>query len=507
MSGTAGESNPDLSAGVPLADIPENGMLAGHVGEAPVLVACVDGKLHAIGAKCTHYGGPLGQGLRVGKTVRCPWHHACFSLKTGEALGAPALDAVPCWTVEVEGERAFVREKTESRLPPRKPAQSPSSIVIVGGGAAGEAAAETLRREGYTGPVTILSDDSSAPCDRPNLSKDYLAGSAKPSWIPLRGDDFYREKNIALRLNTAVEAIQPDKSRVRLAGGETLEYGSLLLATGADPVRLDSPGADLPHVHYLRTQADSEAIIAAVEAGAKRAVVVGASFIGLEVAASLRQRGLEVQIVAPEPVPLERIMGRELGQFVHKLHESKGVTFHLGQTADEFASDGVTLENGETLPADLVVVGIGVRPRTQLAESAGLDVDNGVIVNEYLETSAKNVYAVGDIARWPDPASGERIRVEHWVVAQRQGQCAARNILGALETYAIPPFFWSQHYDAGINYVGHARQWDEIEADGDPSDYDFEAHFIAGGKRIALATIYRDITSLEAEADMERQSG
>ncbi len=497
---------PDLSGGVALDDIPDDGMLAGHVGDAPVLLARVAGELRAVGAKCTHYGGPLGEGLRVGETVRCPWHHACFSLRTGEALGAPALDPVACWKVEEKDGRAFVREKAAADFPKRKPAKSPESVVIVGGGAAGEAAAETLRHEGYTGPVTILSDDANAPCDRPNLSKDYLAGTAQASWIPLRGGKFYRERNIDLRLNAAVAAIEPKCSRVRLADGEEIEYGALLLATGAEPVRLDIPGVDLPQVHYLRTQADSEAIIAAVEAGAKRAVVIGASFIGLEVAASLRKRDLEVHVVAPEAQLFERIMGPQLGDFVRGLHESKGVRFHLGQIATAFDADGVRLEQGERIGADLIVVGIGVRPRLALAKAGGLEVKDGVVVNEYLETSAANVFAAGDIASFPYAASGGRIRVEHWAVAQRQGQCAARNILGARKPYMSPPFFWSQHYNAAINYVGHAAQWDRIETDGNAADYDFEARFVEEGRTLAVATIYRDIESLQAEADMERQS-
>ncbi|MGH8162633.1 MAG: FAD-dependent oxidoreductase [Gammaproteobacteria bacterium] len=499
-------SDPDLSAGVALEDIPDGGTLAGHVGDAPVLLARVNGELRAIGAKCTHYGGPLGKGLRVADTVRCPWHHACFSLRTGEAIGAPALDAVPCWKVEEQNGRVFVREKASGEAPRRKPAKSPPSVVIVGGGAAGEAAAEMLRREGYAGQVTILSDDTAPPCDRPNLSKDYLAGTAQASWIPLRGEKFYREHEIELRLNTKVAAIDTDRSRVTLAGGDEIEYGALLLATGAEPARLKIPGADSAHVKYLRTQADSEAIIAAVEAGAKRAVVIGASFIGLEVAASLRQRDVEVHVVAPEARPLERVMGAELGDFVRNLHESKGVNFHLEQTTTSIANGEVTLENGESIACDLVVVGIGVKPRTALAEAAGLKVENGVFVNEYLETSAPGVYAAGDIARFPYAAEGGgRIRVEHWAVAQRQGQCAARNILGVHKPYTSPPFFWSQHYDAAINYVGHAARWDRIESDGNAADYDFAARFMSGDKTLAVATIYRDIESLEAEVAMERQ--
>lgn len=503
MSDGSQHEDPDLSRGVAPGDIPEDGTLAGHVGDAPVLLARVEGKICAVGAKCTHYGGPLGKGLRVGDTVRCPYHHACFSLRTGEALGPPALDAVPCWKVEEKDGQVIVREKSCAEPPRRKPAESPSSVVIVGGGGAGEAAAETLRREGYAGPVTILSDDAAAPCDRPNLSKDYLAGSAQPAWIPLRDENFYREQEIDLRVNTRVAAIEPDRSRVTLAGGEAIEYGALLLATGAEPVRLDIPGADAPHVHYLRSQADSETLIAAVEKGAQHALVLGASFIGLEVAASLRQRELAVDVVAPEKRLFEPIMGEKLGTFVRELHESKGVEFHLGHTAGAIGADEVTLENGEKIGADLVVIGIGVRPRTALAEAAGLDTANGVVVNEYLETSAANIYAAGDIASFPHAPSNGRIRVEHWAVAEHQGQCAARNILGAREPYTKPPFFWSQHYDAAINYVGHAAEWDRIDSDGNPADYDFEASFMKDGKRLAFASIYRDTESLAAEAAME----
>ena len=302
MSGKRGPIGPDLTEGVALADVPEGGMLGGHVGDDNVLVARRDGKLLAVSAKCTHYGGPLDKGLIVGGTVRCPWHHARFDLATGEAVGAPALDPVSCWRVDVQNDKLYVRGRTGPPAARARPARSPSSVVIVGGGAAGEAAAEMLRRDGYDGAVTILSDDSALPCDRPNLSKDYLAGTAEPSWIPLRSEKFYREQRIDVRLNTRVKAIDPTAARVHLADGTALPYGALLLATGAEPVRLNTPGADLPHVHYLRTQADSEAIIGAVEAGAKRAVVIGASFIGLEVAASLRQRGVGVQVVAPDSV-------------------------------------------------------------------------------------------------------------------------------------------------------------------------------------------------------------
>lgn len=506
MSNQRQPAGPDLTTGVALADVPEGGMIVGHVGNENVLLARHNGKPFALSAKCTHYGGPLDEGLIVGATVRCPWHHARFDLRSGEAIGAPALNPVSCWSVETDNGKVYVRERAEPRVTQRRPKVSPSSVVIVGGGAAGEAAAEMLRQEGYDGPVTVLSDDTAPPCDRPNLSKDYLAGTAQADWIPLRSEKFYREHEIQLRLETTVAAIDPGSSEIRLADNGTLKYGKLLLATGAEPMRLQTRGADLPQVHYLRTQADAEAIIGAIDSGAKRAVVIGASFIGLEVAASLRQRKVEVHVVAPEVRPLERVMGAALGDFIRTLHESKGVVFHLEQTAARFEADGVVLKNGQRIASDLIVVGIGVRPRTALAEAAGLEVDHGVMVNEYLQTSAADIYAAGDIARWPDKVSGERIRVEHWVVAQRQGQAAARNILGAGIAYTDAPFFWSQHYDAGINYVGHAARWDRIKTDGDASKYDFSARFISGDRTVAVATIYRDVESLQAEAAMETRA-
>jgi NADPH-dependent 2,4-dienoyl-CoA reductase/sulfur reductase-like enzyme len=260
--------------------------------------------------------------------------------------------------------------------------------------------------------------------------------------------------------------------------------------------------AGLP-IHYLRSFDDSQAIIAAT-AKARSVVILGASFIGLEVAASLRARQLEVHVVAPDSHPLERVMGAELGGFIRRLHEEHGVNFHLQQKAKTVAAGLVTLENGERLKADFLVAGIGVRPNLDLAERAGLTIDHGVAVNEQLEASAPGVYAAGDIARWPDAHSGERIRVEHWVVAQRQGQAAARNMLGRRERFDAVPFFWSQHYDVPINYVGHAERWDSLEVSGDIAGRDCAVRFQRGGRTHAVATIYRDRESLEAELRLEQ---
>jgi NADPH-dependent 2,4-dienoyl-CoA reductase/sulfur reductase-like enzyme len=460
-------------------------------------------EIFAIDAHCSHYHGPLAEGLVVGESVRCPWHHACFDLRTGEATRAPALTALAVWKVEREGDRIFVREKREQPKPRTKGViEAPDRIVIVGGGAAGFAAAEMLRRQDYRGSITMLSNDDAPPVDRPNLSKDYLAGSAPEDWLPLRPDEFYKDNAIDLRLKTEVASIDPRGRNVVLADGKIVPYDRLLLATGAEPVRLPIPGADQPHVHVLRSLADCRAIIGLAN-GAKRAVVIGASFIGLEVAASLRARDIEVHVVGLEQRPMERVLGPEMGDFVRALHEEHGVVFHLGDTVTAIDGKRATLKSGGVIEADLVVVGVGVRPRLALAEKAGLAIDRGVTVNAWLETSAPGIFAAGDIARWPDRHSNQKIRVEHWVVAERQGQTAARNMLGQREAFDAVPFFWSQHYDVPINYVGHAERWDQITVDGSIKDRDCLVRYKSGGRLLAVASIYRDVASLEAELAME----
>jgi apoptosis-inducing factor 3 len=498
-------SGPDLSAGIAASDLPDGAMLAGHVGEEAVLLARRAGRLFAVSAHCTHYHGPLAEGLMVGDTVRCPWHHAHFSLQTGEALAAPALSPLSCWQVEERGGKIFVGGKKQ-QPGPAKSSAPPHRIVIVGGGAAGFAAAEMLRRRGFAGSITMLSSDDTAPVDRPNLSKDYLAGSAPDDWVPLRGDGWYADNKIDLRLKTEVTSLDAATRLVTLAGGERIAFDKLLLATGAEPVRLDLPGAGKSHVHTLRSFSDSRAIIAAARS-AKKAVVIGASFIGLEVAASLRARDIDVHVVAPEKRPLEKVFGPQIGDFVRALHEEHGVHFHLENGVTAIGDRDVTLKSGGALAADLVVIGVGVRPRLALAERAGLAIDRGVRVNEYMETSVPGIFAAGDIARWPDRISGSPIRVEHWVVAERQGQTAALNMLGERTALTLAPFFWSQHYDVPINYVGHAEAWDEIAIDGDVRQRNCVVRYKSGGKVLAVASIYRDLDSLKAALTMEQTAG
>ena len=495
---------PNFKTGFPLKRLSDGQPVAGKVDEDDVILVRRGSNVFAVGAFCTHYHGPLADGLVVDDTVRCPLHHACFSLRTGEALRAPAFDKIDCWRTDQVGDTVFVREKlTQPKTIPGGTSGNLKSIVIVGEGAAALAAAEMMRREGYDGRLVMISADDSAPYDRPNLSKDFLAGTAPADWIPLRSPDFYTALKIELLLNARVAAIHAQNNEVVVENGTTYNYDALLLATGADPVHLSIPGAAPSRVHYLRSFDDSTKIVEKASL-AKRVVVIGASFIGLEVAASLRGRNIDVHVVAPEQQPLENVLGVEVGAFLRKLHEAHGVVFHLGRTVDHVRDSEMVISDGTVLDADFIVGGAGVRPSLALANQAGLAVDRGVVVNQYLETSHAGIYAAGDIARWPDPRSRQAIRVEHWVVAERQGQVAAKNMLGHREPFNAVPFFWSQHYDVTVNYVGHAERWDEVHIDGSLEEHNCTIDFRLERKTVAVATIARDLVSLQAELSMER---
>ncbi|HEY7335858.1 MAG TPA: FAD-dependent oxidoreductase [Bryobacteraceae bacterium] len=494
-------SGPNLASGVEFGTLKENEPLLGHFEGAPVVLVRRGEQVFAIGANCTHYGGPLAEGLVVGETIRCPWHHARFDIRTGEAVGAPALDPVPCFNVGRRDGLVVVEGKQPSDAPPICPL-NPSSVVIVGAGPAGASCADMLRARGYSGPVTLVGEEEPSPVDRPNLSKDFLAGTAQEEWVFLRTPEHYQSISIESVQGDPAVRLQPAEHRISLRSGRMLNYGVLLLATGAEPRSLSIEGANLPHVYRLRTLADSKAIIARAEQ-AKTCAVIGSSFIGLEVAASLRNRGLQVSVIGQDSLPLAKVLGGELGRFIQNVHQQHGVRFFLNAQPRVIRERAVELVDGQPIDADLVVMGVGVSPRASLAENAGIEVDNGIVVDGTMRTSAPDIFAAGDVARYPEPVSGERARIEHWVVGGRQGQAAARSMLGIGGAFRDAPFFWSQHYDVTINYVGHASGWDDCEVRGDLETRDACAIYRKAGRIVAVATIGRDLLSLKAEAAME----
>jgi NADPH-dependent 2,4-dienoyl-CoA reductase/sulfur reductase-like enzyme/nitrite reductase/ring-hydroxylating ferredoxin subunit len=505
MGGDQGKlTGPDLGAGIDEGALPGDAPLLGHAGGEAVMLVRRGGDVLAVGATCTHYGGPLSEGALVGDTVRCPWHHACFDLRTGTAERGPALNPLACYQVARTGGQIRVGARKQAPQV-TSPGRAPRSMVIVGGGAAGDSAAATLRLEGYRGEIRVLSADAAPPVDRPNLSKDYLAGTAPEEWLPLRSETFFGDNHVKLELGVRVTGLDLASRKLTVEGGRDREiaWDALLLATGAEPVRLGVPGGDLPHVLTLRSLADSRAIISKAK-DAKRAVVVGASFIGMEAAASLRARGVEVDVVAPDAQPFARVLGPEVGAFLKGIHEEHGVRFHLGQTVAAVETRSVTLSGGGRLDADLVVVGIGVRPALALAEAAGLAVDRGVVVDAHLQTSVPGVFAAGDIARFPYGKAGTGVRIEHWAVAQRMGRVAALNMLGRPTPFTSAPFFWSVHYDVQLNYVGHAEGWDRADVHGALAARDATIAYRRAGETLAVATLGRDRVSLDAELALER---
>jgi NADPH-dependent 2,4-dienoyl-CoA reductase/sulfur reductase-like enzyme/nitrite reductase/ring-hydroxylating ferredoxin subunit len=501
MGEQATPTGPDFSAGVALADVPENGMLVGRLGDESLLLSRFGDELFAISGTCPHYGGQLGEGLIASGQVRCPLHHACFDLRTGAVLRAPALDPLERWRVERDGDRLFVREKIGAQPSPALSADF-EKVVIVGGGAAAVACANELRHLGYGGAITMLSADADPPCDRPNLSKDYLTGKAPEEWIPLRSEDWYRDLSIELRLATHVRAIDVQERSVELETGERVPFDRLLLATGSEPRRLPGDGLNGGDTFTLRSLADARAIIAQAKSGS-RAAVIGASFIGMEAAAALTARGVHVTVIAPGQVPFEKQFGAELGRSIQRLHEDHGVVFHLGTNATAYEHRTLTLADGQKVPADFVVIGVGVVPRTELAEAAGLRVNNGVIVDEHFETSSPGIFAAGDIAAYPSPAGGERLRIEHWVVAEQQGQIAAANMLGLKQRFTAAPFFWTEQFDVALQYVGHAPSWDELRPEGEIGKRDLIIRYYRDGRHLASASINRHLENLEDELSIE----
>jgi len=497
------------------ADIKEGRIHEATAGEVELILVKVEGRIRALNGRCPHHNAPLTDGLLDGDRVLCPWHQSVFRASDGKLMEPPALECLQTYEVEVDGDDVMV-DLPEDPAPAAEPSMTrtnPSSddrtVIIVGAGAAGIAAAQEMRRTGFEGRLIMLSDDPRQPYDRTQCSKDYLAGKAPEEWMPLKPASFYSDADIEL-VEHQVDAFDVADRRITLPGGAVIEADGLLLATGGEPRRLEVDGADLEGVMSLRTWIDAERLAERADA-VDRVVLIGASFIAMEAAASLRQRGVaEVIVVAPEEVPFHTTLGPRLGEHLRGLHEEHGVEFRLGRTAQSFQGTErvrtVTLDDGEKIDTDLVLVGVGVRPATGMIRGIELEPDGSVLVDELLRV-CKGVYAAGDIATYPDWRTGAPTRIEHWRTAQQQGMIAGRNLAGGVQPFRAVPFFWTMHYDAVLGYVGHAPEWDDTILHGNLEGRDFTLYYVRGGRVLAAAAMGRDrqLNALHELMQLERE--
>ena len=470
------------------------------IGDKKLLLSRVGDAFYATAAHCPHYGAPLAEGVLNDKRVVCPWHHAVFDVTTGALKEPPAIDALPSFSTRVLGDDVLVRLPDD--LPgERKPSMAARDVeqdrrdfVIVGAGAAGYMAAQTLREEGFAGRLVVVSREMKQPYDRPNLSKDYLAGEADPDWMPLRSRDFYRTHDIELLLGKTVTALDSERQFLELSDGGRISYDALLLTSGGKPRTIEVPGAELRNVMDLRSFRSADQIIDAA-GKSTRAVIVGSGFIAMETAASLRGRNLPVTVVSPESVPFGEKFGKEIGAFFMRHHEGIGVRFRLGSRVELLEGDDkvehLLLENGDRLAADLVIFGIGVEPATGYIGNLDLNEDGSIAVDQYLRAADK-VFAAGDIARYTDWRTGRSSRIEHWRSAMQQGRTAALNMLGHDEPYRSIPFFWTKQAGLSFKYVGHAETWDDVIIEGSLDENEFLAYYIENDDVLAVAGNNRD---------------
>ncbi|MFZ0391181.1 MAG: FAD-dependent oxidoreductase [Calditrichia bacterium] len=476
-------------------DLKDGEMKNVKVNEQEILLTRIDGKIYALGAHCTHYGAPLNKGVLSGDRIVCPWHHACFNARSGELEEPPALDALPHFEVTRKDDKIFVtlpQQIPHSRTPKmarNDPGRDDRVFVVLGAGAAGNMAAQTLREDGFNGKIIMITRENRLPYDRPNLSKDYLQGEAEEEWMPLRDKSFFEIHDIELRLGATVSGVDSKSRTVTFEDGSSLEYDKILLATGGTPQKLDVPGNDLENIFYLRTFDNADSIITAAEK-AKRALVVGSGFIGMETAFSLKKRGLQVTVVTKEEIPFQSKLGSSLGKVFQKEHEKNGITFFTKSGVKEFTGNGkveaVILENGKRLEADMVLLGLGVEPVTDYLKSLPLEDDGSIKTNAYFR-AAENLFAVGDIASFPLLEEGRLIRIEHWRTAEQHGRTAAHNMLGKDVKYTAVPFFWTNQFDLKLRYVGYASDWDEELVRGSLEKQDFIVFYLKDGKVLAAA--------------------
>ncbi|MCP9237734.1 apoptosis inducing factor family protein [Lewinella sp. JB7] len=508
-----------------LSQLPRGHMHQVKVGEYDVLLANVDGEVFAVENKCSHYGAPLTDGALCAHRVRCPWHHACFDLRTGEQIEAPGMDGIARFAVDLDGDQILVSEapvitnESSPRASHEWPELADGQLVdylVVGGGAAGAYAVEAIRAEDPDGSLLLVSAEELPPYDRTKVSKAFLEQDMPAEKLPLRSAEFYRDLGVTFLAGTRVQRLDLKARQVGLSDGRTLNYERVLLATGGTPRTLNVPGSTLDGVFTLRKADDALRARNATTKGS-RVVVVGGSFIGLETAMSLGKRGGQVTVVTRVGILFERIFGAAVGRYIRRLHEEAGVKFRMKSEVHALRGNGkvsaVVLDNGTILDADVVVVGIGVKPATDYLQGIAFRKDGSLEVDGHLALHGKNAWAAGDLATYPDREG--MVRIEHWKVAAQQGRIAGRNMAGKPEPYHMVPFFWTNQQGTNFRYVGHGNDFDRIIFDGTPGEGPFLAFYIKdrhvqaclGVKRDADVAAVNELMTLGAMPPVEELAG
>lgn len=496
-----------------VSDLKEGEIKEVEVSEGKIVLVKQNDEFFAISNKCSHLGAPLKNGALGEGRIRCPWHGACFNLKSGDIEDYPCVDAIKAFETRVEGENVMVKVpkgslKSHKRTPKMvsKSDKDERVFAIIGGGPAGLVCAETLRQEGFQGNIVLISNENYLPYDRTKLSK---AMNVAVEQILLRPKEFFDEHGIELKLGFEVTELNTATKTITFSNGETLKYDAVTVATGGNPRKLPVPGMDLQNIFQLRVPEDSRSIINNIEG--KKVVIVGTSFIGMEAAACVVQKAASVVAIGMEKVPFERVLGAEIGTVFQKLHEEKGVQFRLQRVVKEFRGsekvNEVVLDDGEVLEADICIIGAGIIPATDFIKSEDIEIfrDRSVVVDKFLKAT-EGVYAVGDIARYPFHLTGETIRVEHYGMAHYHGRIAAYNMLNRRVPVESVPFFWTSQYGKNLRYAGHALSYDKVFVDGNLDSWKFVAYYIKGDKVVAVATVGRDpVASKIAELMAQRK--
>ena len=478
---------------------------AGHThqlehGEYKVLLTNVDGKVYAVESKCSHFALPLENAALCGHRLRCPFHAACFDVRDGRQLEAPGLDGINTFAVEIDGDDIKLGAEPNPAPSPSRtaPAASPQDVdhyeyAIVGGGIAAANAVYGIREHDREGSIVMITKEDLPPYDRTHVSKALLGGDKDLPELPLQSEEFYAKQGVQLLEKTVAETVNVTEKQIQLAGGKSLTYNKVLLATGGRARKLDVPGAKLGGVYTIRSARDGQRVREQVKKGTK-VVIVGGSFIGLEAAMSLGKQGGKVTVITPEEILFEKVFGEQVGKWIQTLHEAKNVTFKLGTKVTEVQGKGsvkaVLTDGGERLSADVVVVGIGVKPATDYLAGLAAQEDGGIKVDNHLAANVADTYVAGDIAHYPDRSG--LARIEHWKVAAQQGRVAGRNMAGKAEAYTAVPFFWSNQQGTNLRYVGHADKYDDIVFDGAPGEGPFIAFYLDGDKVLAALGVKRD---------------